>query len=323
MTQKKSEMETCFPEVSVIVITYNQDLKRLFKTLDSIIRQEGISFEILVCDDGSDIRFEKELDQYFFSKHFDDYALFFHDHNEGTVSNYYSGLTKARGKYSKLLSPGDYFAGRDTLSRWVQHVKDNNAEWSFSDAYYYQIENGIQTFIRVEARPQITRPYIVQDKATCIWNYTALGDAALGAALIGKTQTQMRFCRTIREKGIKYCEDHIYRLMMFYGIVGCYFPVAAICYEYGTGISTSGSQKWRVRLLEDGMKTMQIILDVKDKSKLQKKIVKVLIRRRKPGKLGKIGIRGKLLLWMKLRFHPRLTPIPEDGRTMVTESESA
>lgn len=61
MTQKRFEMEICFPEVStiIIVVIYNQDLNRIIQTLDSIVIQEGVSFEIIVCDDGSNMRFEK------------------------------------------------------------------------------------------------------------------------------------------------------------------------------------------------------------------------------------------------------------------------
>ena len=69
--------------VSVIVITYNQDLNKLLKTLDSIIIQEGIPFEVIICDDGSEKTYEKELENYFSLKDFASYRLVFHEKNEG------------------------------------------------------------------------------------------------------------------------------------------------------------------------------------------------------------------------------------------------
>ena len=304
---------TTLPTVSVIVITYNQELSKLIQTLDSILIQEGLTFEIIICDDGSKKQYEDELRYYFTLKNFSQYTLVFHDHNKGTVSNYYSGLKIAKGRYSKLLSPGDFFTENDVLYKWLQFMKDNNAEWSFSDAYYYHSNNGKMNYLRIKAMPQMIRPYIIKDKDRCIWNYFAFNDIAFGAMIIGRTHTQLHFCRIIKDKGIKYCEDYIYRFMMFYGIVGCYFPNAAICYEYGTGVSTSGSNRWRKMLVEEKRKLIQILLNIKDKSELQKRIVNAMIIFNNSNKIRKLFIRGKIFHSMKCHFYPRLTPIPEES----------
>ena len=302
---------TTIPTVSVIVIVFNQELDKIIKTLDSIVIQEGIPFEIIVCDDGSEKQYEDELRRYFESKSFYDYTLVFHPLNEGTVANYYSGLETARGKYSKLISPGDCLSEKHTLRDWIEYLKSSNAEWSFSDAYYYRSDNGSVSYFQTKARPQIIRPYLENDRLSCTWNYVALRDIAIGAAMIGNTQTQMRYCKIIKDKGIKYCEDHIYFLMMFHGIVGCYFPKAAICYEYGTGISTSGNLEWREKLAEDRKKTEQIMLDEDNITDRQKRMIKAFIQDKKTSKIKKLFIKGKLSHWMKWHFHPRLTPIPE------------
>lgn len=42
-----------------------------------------------------------------------------------------------------------------------------------------------------------------------------------------------------------------YRMMMHDGIVGIYYPVDTIFYEYGSGISTSGDREWKKRLHND------------------------------------------------------------------------
>ena len=299
------------PVVSVIVITYNQDLKKLLRTLDSIVIQEGIPFEVIICDDGSEKTYEKELESYFSLKGFASYRLVFHEKNEGTVSNYYSGLEMARGEYSKLISPGDYLSEKHTLERWVSFLKERNAVWSFSDAYYYDSRNGETHYFRALAMPQVIRPYLKRDQTVCAWNYVALGDLANGAAMIGKTSVQMQFCKRIREKGIRYCEDHIYRLMIYEGIVGAYFPEPAICYEYGSGVSTSGGQEWRRKMAADNDKLIQMMSDQKNQTDQQKKMVKAFAQCLHAGKVKKLFIRGKLLYWIRCRFFPRLAPLPE------------
>ena len=299
------------PVVSVIVITYNQDLNKLLRTLDSIVIQEGIPFEVIICDDGSEKTYDKELESYFSLKCFASYRLVFREKNEGTVSNYYSGLEMARGEYSKLISPGDYLSERHTLERWVSFLKKQNAVWSFSDAYYYNGRNGETHYFRAPARPQIIRPYLRRDQSECVWNYVAVNDLANGAAMIGKTSVQMQYCKRIREKGILYCEDDIYRLMMYEGIVGVYFSEPAICYEYGSGVSTSGSLEWRRKIAEDDEKLIQMMLNEKNQTDQQKKMVKALSQCLHAGKVKKMFIRGKLLCGIRRRFFPRLAPIPE------------
>ncbi|MBR4342246.1 MAG: glycosyltransferase [Lachnospiraceae bacterium] len=103
-------------DISIIIITYNPIWDKLVKTLDSSsIVQKKISFEVIVCDDGSDIKFKEELQKYFSVKSFKEYKLIFHDRNNGTVSNFYSGLKLASGKYTKVISPGDYFTETEAL----------------------------------------------------------------------------------------------------------------------------------------------------------------------------------------------------------------
>lgn len=301
---------SCSPVMSVIVVTFNQELNKIIKTLDSVICQEFISFEIIICDDGSGIRFDKELKEYFSQKAFEHYKLINHDHNEGTVSNYYSGLMEAKGKYSKLLSPGDYLVGKKTLYNWVRFMEENNAEWSFADALYYKRIGEKSRFFRAKAKPQSISPYIKKDIVKCAWNYIVLHDIANGASILGTTNEQKKYCKVIMNKGIKYCEDYIYRLMMFYGNTGVFFPEAAISYEYGNGVSSSRSSVWKVRMLEDREKLIQIMLEEKEKNELQSKIVRGLMRNSSSNKLNRIFIKGYLTSLIKRRFFPRLTLIP-------------
>lgn len=298
------------PEVSVIVVTYNQTPERIIKTLESIVSQERVNFEVIVCDDGSLNRLDKELKLFFSERSFSQYTLIFHEHNEGTVSNYYSGLLEAKGKYSKLLSPGDYLTGKQTLYDWVRFMEETGADWSFSDTCYYQHSEKKEIFVRAKAKPQLIGAYKKNDKAKCMWNYLALRDIVNGASILGVTDVQKRYCRIIKEKGIKYCEDFLYRLMVYHGIVGAYFPKAAVIYEYDNGISSSQNSKWKKKLLEDKNKMKCIMLDEKVDSDVQFGIMKALVRNNKGRRMDTFFNKGNLYLRIKRRFFPRLTKIP-------------
>ena len=54
-------------DVSVVVLTYNSDMEKLFGTLRSAICQKQIRFDIVISDDGSD-NFDKERLSDFFLK---------------------------------------------------------------------------------------------------------------------------------------------------------------------------------------------------------------------------------------------------------------
>ena len=187
-------------------------------------------------------------------------------------------------------------------------MERKNAVWSFADAIYYHFVDGKEKYIQHRAHPQIIRPYLKEQKGKCIWNYNALWDSANGAAIIGRTQLILLYCKMLNEKGVRYAEDHMYHIMMFHGIVGYYYPQEAIYYEYGTGISASKNMAWRARLQNDRRITNQIMYEEADPSDFQKAIQKAISQTKR---LEKVFIRGKLYHWLKSHCFPRLTKIPE------------
>ena len=49
------------PEVSIIVATYNADWQKLMMTINSIIIQSGVKFEIIFVDDGLKIKWNDKI----------------------------------------------------------------------------------------------------------------------------------------------------------------------------------------------------------------------------------------------------------------------
>lgn len=100
-------------QVSIIVLTYNSDWKKLCKTIKSAASQKKIDFEIVVCDDGSNAEFVEHLKEYMQTFDSVRYNLIIHKNNVGIVKNYFDGILVAKGKYIYGISPGDYFYNKE------------------------------------------------------------------------------------------------------------------------------------------------------------------------------------------------------------------
>lgn len=288
--------------VSIIVLTYNAPWSKVKITLDSIMKQQGIDYEILVTDDGSSENHQKKLTEYFAEHGFENYQLVLNPANQGTVRNYLSGLHAANGRYAKAIGQGDLLANQDTLCKWVAFLESEKAQWSFSDARMFREDP--KQLISVEARPQLIRPYLRHDENGCRWNYVVLSDIALGATMLGERELQEHYCQILADHGVVYAEDNMWRLMMFEGIVGSYYPETTVLYEYGTGVSAEANEKWHVRLVADWKKTDQVMAEKAEKSAFQ---IKMLEKAGATGWLSKIMTRGKLKLWIKRHTVKRKT----------------
>lgn len=293
-------------EVSVIIVTYNSDFDKTKATIQSILTQKGISLEIIVVDDGSSNNNMDLLDIFFKDHMFKNYKLVANKINRGTVSNFISGLKVSQGKYVKSISPGDYLYGFNTLRRWVDFLEEKKVKWSFSEAIYYQQIDGHLTPVSVTAHPQLISPYLKEQQTKSRWNYVALRDNALGAAILGEKQVILEYCKKILTHGIVYAEDTIFGLMMFDGNVGGYYAYYTMLYEYGTGISTNGNSVWEQRIEADWSKAEQIMELSPHLDDFQKLVIKA-IKRRKGNFLSKLLVGGKLYHWCCVHFNPRKT----------------
>lgn len=280
-------------EVSVVVCSYNPRKEAMMFTLESIIAQEDICLEIIIADDGSEENLYKEIEQYFDSKNFTHWTMICSEKNYGTVHNLYTGLNVSKGQYIKSISPGDALNGKSILRQWVDYNRSNKYQWSFSDATYYIGNPSEKKYVRVHAHPNNIKPYLNKDKEACRWNYTVLHDNALGAALISERQLMIEYIEKILNRVI-YAEDLIWQMMMFDDIVGGYFSKSAILYEYGTGISTNGSDIWRERIAKDWKSAKLLMLEHEENDELQKSIIKAWELNSSGCYLKKLLIKGKL-----------------------------
>lgn len=295
-------------DVSIIIVSYNPKWSDMERTLNSAISQKGISFEIIVADDGSENSYEKEIREYLENNNVLHYTLVMNKENKGTVCNLMSGLEVAKGKYVKDIGPGDYLYETNTLSDWIDYMEKEQLLWSFSEALYYAEEKNGISLVSTQAHPNDLKPYLRENFLECRWNYVVIGDTALGATMLCKTSLQYGYCKKILNK-VKYAEDYIWRIMMFDGIKFGYYRKVTIYYQYGTGVSTSGKQKWKELLKRDWKSVDEIICNstINNLDKYQKKMVRGIKLRN--NKVLKAFVHGEIKSVLNREYRARKTSI--------------
>lgn len=248
-------------DVSVIILTYNADWKKLSSTLDSVICQKNVKIEILVADDGSVTRWDDKLHQYFDDHNFDDFKLVNSQKNEGTVRNYDHAVEFCRGKYIKPISPGDYLYSETTLAGWFHFMQKCNAAVSFGDAIYYYLEDEQVNIAEVASHPMNMSLYDEKCKRKKFFvNYMLANDTILGASLMLEANFLRQYLKRIVGK-VVYAEDYMLRLAVFENIQIMHYPDNVLWYEYGIGISTTSSERWKNMLKRDFDATDSIIAE--------------------------------------------------------------
>lgn len=91
------------PDVSVVMSVYN-GAEHLRETLDSIMAQEGVSFELVVVDDGSTDQSGEILKEY---ASLDRRVRVIHQENQGLTRALIRGCLEAKGKYLARHDVGD------------------------------------------------------------------------------------------------------------------------------------------------------------------------------------------------------------------------
>lgn len=293
--------------ISVVMATYHPVWEKCIFTLDSIIGQKGVDVELVITDDGSENNMFDEFKAYLDSNGFHAYKFVSHDKNQGTVINYYDGLSSATGQYVKLISPGDALYNETTLRDWLSFLMQSGNLWSFGDAVFYQMKEERRQIVYAPAFPRIINCYEKNKTNTCRWNYVVLEDVALGAAILCNKNEFLSRLKAL--KGIvKFAEDTAINAMVYDGLLPSYYPHNVMFYEYGTGVST-GEQVWKNRIQEDLKKAEMSFSDKKSTDTAQRKMSKALARINSGGrikkKVYKFLQKGGIKKTLKYRFFTR------------------
>lgn len=266
------------PEISVIIVTYNADWQKLKMTINSVLMQKDVSYEVLFADDGSKKKWNKEISEYIQDR----CSFTFVDsiNNVGTVSNILNALENAQGRYVKVISPGDCFFSDDSVKRWIEHMKSSKADLSFCNAVYYKHEGSAIEIVQEKSSPKnIYLYHETNNRRKLFVDYLLANDFILGASVLAERKVMSYYLTEMREK-VKYAEDYMIRLMIFDNRKIEHINDCLIWYEYGGGISTNGNNSWKKLLQRDFEATNSIIENRRTPSeKIQKKYQLYLIKK--------------------------------------------
>lgn len=305
-------------DVSVVVLTYNPDPDDLKKTLRSIMLQTGVSFEIVIADDGSAKDLSEEIKAFFDNSGFPAYSLVFNPENRGTVKNVISGINMSRGKYIKLISPGDYLYDASSLKHLFDCAETNGVPFVFGDILFFESDTEDFKVIKRSALPCITKCYDAgsYDPDDVLINELIVYDNIHGISTLIDKSVFLKYLEMIEGKVI-YCEDLSYRLMAYDRIrmIYCRYPVAM--YGYGSGISTGRSEKWAKRIHDDLTVSNDVLISMFGEDSRMNRLLKQTFRERfsdDSKRTKKFFIKHPLLLVRRLKFEwfPRSSALEYD-----------
>lgn len=236
-------------ECSVIILTYNTKLSEILITLESIIQQSMCDYEIIIADDGSEIKYIDEIKAFFKEKQFSRYQLIENPRNNGTVKNLYSGLMNAKGRYIKVLGAGDLLFSKKTLENLCLFMKQHDVVMAFGLLCGYYKEKGTIRYKTINVPGDILS-YRRKDEKKIKENLIVFGKCISGASMFFKREELTKLISEIKEI-VVYCEDWIQVLLVLnndsIGLIDEY----VVWYECNMGISNSKNTKMIDKMRKD------------------------------------------------------------------------
>lgn len=238
-------------EFSVIVLTYNCSMEQTRRTLRSVLQQEHIEYEILVCDDGSGEKHFEEIRDLLNSHGLSEeqYRLLGSEENQGTVKNILKGLRAARGKYAKLIGAGDMLYQKETLRNIYDHMEENQAQACFGMMRGFREKADRLEFVP-HTSPRDIRAYRRQDERKIAKNLLVCEDWVSGAGIFATTEYYKKYI-SLLEGRVLYCEDWATALSAVDHVFLTLYDQYVVWYEVGEGISTSANTGFRKKLFAD------------------------------------------------------------------------
>ena len=103
---------------TIVIPAYNQ-LSLLQRALESVLRQEGADYDIIISDDSSD----NKIERYVLQLGNRDIHYVRHQQGKGAAYNWNDGLRMATGQYLILMHHDEEMAGNDYLKRVQQQME--------------------------------------------------------------------------------------------------------------------------------------------------------------------------------------------------------
>ncbi len=242
---------------SVIILSYNSELKNILMTIKSILFQEKIDeVQVVIADDGSEYKWDSEIKEYMRKKEFNNFVIVPGDENVGTVKNILRALPYAKGKYLKLIGAGDLLYNANVLERVYSYMEDKHAKFVFGELQGYSIANGVIK-ADVFSAPWNKKPYIKRKHNLIAENMICFSDFISGASMFFEKHFFEKEIRNI-EDIVTYVEDIMQVIMCLEEENFDHIQEKLVLYEVGSGISTS-SKKVNPRMKKDSARFWEYV----------------------------------------------------------------
>lgn len=260
---------------SIVLVTYKTDYKTVKLSVDSILLQKFDSYELIIAEDGPECEWEEQISIYLTDKGFYNYKIKKNKVNLGTVKNYYKALRCAEGQYIKALGAGDCLYDENALSKMYEFLNSNYYSVAFGKCIKYNITEG-----KVSVLGEHKAPYNMNLYRKKLWKiYTVfdvlvLHDWICGASIFASRNALIHYVGLLQGVS-KYCEDLLQLLVLCEGRKIHFLDEYVVQYEYGTGISTAKSNKFKRALLKDVDNSVGLALEIHRNKKLYCWMLKV------------------------------------------------
>ncbi len=298
---------------TVIIATYNAILNKALETLKSVLIQKEIDLQVIVADDGSMDNLFDEYRKCFEEHSFINYSLLASDHNQGTAKNLCRCKNYCKGRYIKLISPGDYLYGVNALRDWCDYMDANGLEMSVADAFYYMREDDEYRIVKEHAFPQAPQILNCNNERRKKYYQLIFNDYWLGAATLIRTDAFKKYISIVSDIVI-YGEDNMYRIAAADGISRGYYNKPAVMYETNTGISSLGEKgkRWHHVLMREWVDTNNYIIGNIDlENGLKRKLRMFTDWKEQNEDIRESKLTGKNLFSIAMRLIPLYVAIPD------------
>lgn len=253
--------------VSIIVLTYRPDPDKLMATLTAAVQQQGVDFEIILSDDGSQENHFALAEAYFRSVGFTHYRLVPNPQNKGTVQNCISGLEAAAGTYVFLTSPGDILYDSFALRDMYAFAQQNGAQLCFGNAVHYAVDSGEVKLTADWGSTANPENYGLNKSLAARQACFAEGGWIVGAAYFRQRTLALQYFSAIADSCV-YVEDTTSTAFALADNIALYHcDRNVVWYEDGIGITTGGSDKWKKLTEKDLANAMEELRKIHPQSK--------------------------------------------------------
>lgn len=140
------------PAVSVCIPTYEQPALAM-RAIESVQRQVGCDFEIVVTDDSRSDAVKAAVAPVLTDERVRYYR---NDRQMGAVANWNEAIRRGRGRVRKILHHDDWLASDDALARFAEPILAGRSKLVFSACNARSADGGLR-FIHSATAEQITR----------------------------------------------------------------------------------------------------------------------------------------------------------------------